>query len=125
MTQKEIQEGNKLIAEFMGVKIGIDLYSWRIGCTEPLKESHLNYHGSYDWLMPVVEKINSISLPPFTIDFSISKNNSGWIAWHPKIPGDLNQDRFYCSTDNDNASILSTFKAIVEFIKWHNTLKKQ
>lgn len=39
--EDNIIEGNKIIAEFMGVKIGKELYSWRIGCTEPLQEKHL------------------------------------------------------------------------------------
>jgi hypothetical protein len=56
------EEGNKLIAEFMGVKIGVDKYSWRIGVTEPLREEHLAYHKEWGWLMPVVEKINRLEL---------------------------------------------------------------
>ncbi len=54
------EEGNKLIADFMGVKIGVDNYSWRLGCVEPLKEGHLAYRSSWGWLMPVVEKIESL-----------------------------------------------------------------
>ena len=37
---------NKLIAEFMGVKYPM------------LKGSDLQYHTSWDWLMPVLKKIN-------------------------------------------------------------------
>ena len=40
-------ENNKLIAEFMGVKYPM------------LKGSDLQYHTSWDWLMEVVEKIES------------------------------------------------------------------
>lgn len=50
--------GNKLIADFMGLRIGVELYSWRPGCTQPLEEKHLNYHESWGWLMPVIEKIS-------------------------------------------------------------------
>lgn len=56
MTQEQIA-GNKLIAEFMGVKIGVDLYSWRPGCQQPLREGNLNYQESWGWLLPVWKKL--------------------------------------------------------------------
>jgi len=57
-------ENNKLIAEFMGlVESSISDKYW----TEKSKEGfgqgelfELQYHTSWDWLMPVVEKIYSI-----------------------------------------------------------------
>src|SRR6185369_8101000 len=56
----EIEESNRLIAEFMGVKIGVDDYMWRVGSICKLKEVHLSYHKEWGWLMPVVEKIESL-----------------------------------------------------------------
>jgi hypothetical protein len=51
-------ENNKLIAEFMGVDyVDIDTY------LESNKE--LQYHTSWDWLMPVLKKIN-LQLHPDT-----------------------------------------------------------
>ena len=41
-----MMKDNKLIAEFMGVKYPM------------LKGSDLQYHTSWDWLMPVLKKIN-------------------------------------------------------------------
>lgn len=58
-------EHNKLIAEFMGVKIGVDSYSYRPGQSDLLKEENLNYHKSWDWLMTVVEKIESLDLKEY------------------------------------------------------------
>lgn len=57
MTQEQIVEGNKLIAQFMGVKIGVEMYSWRPGCQEPLREEHLNYHEAWGWLLPVWKRL--------------------------------------------------------------------
>jgi hypothetical protein len=64
MTQnKEIEANNMLIAEFMGVKIGEDNYSWRPGVIDKLRVEHLAYHEAWGWLMPVIEKISRIPLP--------------------------------------------------------------
>jgi len=57
MTSQDIERGNRLIAEFDGVKLGEDKYSWRPGCTEPLQVHHLNYHKEWGWLMPAAKKI--------------------------------------------------------------------
>lgn len=55
---KQIQEGNKLIAEFMMLsKVEGDLYPIA-GYLTPAEQ--LGYHTSWDWLMPVIEKISKI-----------------------------------------------------------------
>ena len=72
---------NKLIAEFMGLSIkeGVcyytdadDMFPMGIEVEEP----YLPYHTSWDWLMPVVEKIENGGLDPHElIDGSLRKNN--------------------------------------------------
>ena len=52
-----IEEGNKLIAEFMGKDVGhgnmVVIYkTW----------TEMKYHYSWDWLMPVVERIEEIEI---------------------------------------------------------------
>ena len=49
---------NKLIAEFMGGEHPL---------TEITHEAHHNYHTSWDWLMPVVEKIEIEGFDPHGI----------------------------------------------------------
>ena len=46
-----MKENNKLIAEFMGVD-QVDIDTWLE------TNSNLQYHNSWDWLMPVLKKIN-------------------------------------------------------------------
>ena len=46
------QEANKLIAEFMGSNLN-GLESWQY-------EEELQYHTSWDWLMPVIDKVKII-----------------------------------------------------------------
>ena len=53
LTQQENIEGNKLIASFMGdTKRNLEL--------DP-NVSGYHYHDSFDWLMPVVEKIEMMN----------------------------------------------------------------
>lgn len=73
-------DGNKLIAEFMGYK-----------------EPEGKFHSSWDWLMPVVEKIRN------TKDDSIFK------------------ERVF--TRLVKCNIRDTYSAVVDFIIWHNANK--
>lgn len=68
-------EGNKLIAEFMEYPILTKKeYGIFCGCPEEewdnMPESNLFYHSSWDWLMPVVEKIGTIK--PIELHFSVA-----------------------------------------------------
>lgn len=61
---------NKLIAEFMGIesdnaKMRGHLYECPVTAEYV---SNLEYHTSWDWLMPVVQKISSCIEEPFDLD---------------------------------------------------------
>lgn len=57
----ETTENNKLIAEFMGVIDENNTLHCPDGMTiTPYHDSEIRYDESWDWLMPVVEKIESI-----------------------------------------------------------------
>lgn len=108
------EEGNKLIAEFMGWrKSGIHGWlppnkedSWAYG-----KDSILKYHFSWDWLMPVVEKIGK------------HKYHDGETAY-PRTFGMLSPEQKYMVRFNRNqlfegeTLIEATYDACVDFIKW-------
>ena len=77
MTEDEIKEGNKLIAEFMGfsknqfgeidnTNIYLQWISTNINCVYDIqhddfpllnRDDYWKFHSSWDWLMPVVDKI--------------------------------------------------------------------
>jgi len=115
-------DNNKLIAEFMGVhdEISLDsiagnVHSWSDSpffyTTEDSKEKvieniawYSKYHTSWDWLMPVVEKIESLGYV-FTIQ--------GGKAEYGEMVS-----RTRCFIVNDKLS--STHQAVVEFIKAYN-----
>lgn len=106
--------GNKLIAEFMGGKHnGGSYYKFYDGLEiqglseyeRPASwiETNLKYHTSFDWLMPVAQKIGKLS--PLRIDyspFSIRISDAGIVCKHLPTP------------------IENVFAAIVLYIQWYN-----
>ena len=98
------QENNRLIAEFMGftyeknigwydneMLMSQDVYDNQDGnCFDELK-----FHSSWDWLMPVVEKIEDYL-----------SDNIGVVGYFDE-----------CLSSND---LDTRYQAVVEFIKQHN-----
>lgn len=98
---------NKLIADFMGVQYKSDedyiknLKEMRengIYFEQGYMESELNYHKSWDWLIPVVAKCREES----------NAEDSHWEAICYSLEG--------CDRD-------ATYNAVVEFIKWYNKIQ--
>ena len=118
MQEQEIIEGNKLIVEFIGYKFIEDGHQyWRLSDKHLLLENELKYHSSWDWLMPVVLKINTMdnfdySVKIFTMDCQI-ENSKGEIIV-----------RCECKYNPDEL-INSVWEAVVEFIKWYNSWKEK
>jgi len=96
-------ENNKLIAEFMGWESNIYPHlPNRVHKLNPVNHSEMSmdigvikYHVSWDWLMPVVEKISKIK------GFN-------------DIENDLSDLRITAKMEN-------VYSAVISFIKWHNT----
>ncbi len=98
---------NKLIAEFMGLpkeKVGLKQeVIYGLNQDDWYTSDNLNYHLSWDWLMPVIQKVNEVS---------------GY--------NDYNTDRLHiqrvlddCISENA-VGIDEVHKAVVEFIKKYN-----
>lgn len=96
LTPQEIIEGNKLIASFMGdTKRNLEL--------DP-NVSGYHYHNSFDWLMPVVNKIRSLYNATVDVPFDIvDVIAEGCIE----------------------ANIIQVYTGVVEFIKWYNQNKEK
>lgn len=64
-TQLSIEAGNKIIGEFMGYRMFDKRYPKSHGIGAPEAEwndmiiQKAKYHSSWDWIMPVIEKINA------------------------------------------------------------------
>ena len=70
MTSEEILDGNKLIAEFLGINkkvYGETGTTYYIDGT-PYQFFKLKYHSSWDWLMPVIGKLTSECEEPEELD---------------------------------------------------------
>jgi hypothetical protein len=122
METKYVLKGNKLIAEFMLNKKG-DYFSgvpfggggWIIKTDDKEELNNflksLKFHSSWDWLMPVVEKIwgiigNRENLFYFDISDLTMVENKTIFSNSPLI---------------DN--ITDCYNVVVEFIKWYNQNK--
>jgi hypothetical protein len=125
----EVQEMNEVIARFMGWKKCSKEDNWgrsRINYETWENLNHVGYsnhffHSSWDWLMPVVEKINNIDNGIF--NFTIGKQ-FGIIEYTAiQIFSDTGAQRY-----NFQAQADTTIKAVHftawEFITWHNKNSK-
>jgi len=69
MKEEEIIEGNVLIAEFIGLESFMDGMYGKM-YPNPITpnrntifgDAGLKYHSSFDWLMPVIQKINNLKM---------------------------------------------------------------
>ena len=111
MKESEIIEGNKLIAEFMGAKwskssgyefsMFASAYS---NCGKTLK-----FYSSWDWLMPVVEKIENIAQSQKSDSFFLSYIRNNYTIFDMKLT---------------EVSIAAVWIKTVYFIDWYNSQSK-
>lgn len=126
-------EKNKLIAEFMGMTVnekGIcDPYpkvpkeyfmahDFDVWCVS----THL-YQTSWDWLMPVVEKIEAIELKKDLGDgISVSYKYRVEIrSTYCCIEADNTLTSYVGFRTFDDEKLNSTYKSVLKFIKWYNS----
>lgn len=140
-----IQESNKLIAEFMGGEVrevwrvndsitymwcGQAVSQWRkekmgIYIGDGILLNQLEFHSSWNWLIPVVEKIESI-YDEHNGYFGVHISGNSCVIQgtnlHKAIEDLQRYGTVYCS---DPLAVFptkleSTYHAVVEFIKWYN-----
>jgi hypothetical protein len=132
-----------LIAEFMGWKIDNNFPDknkvWRSPGNNIELDSTMKFNVSWEWLIPVVEKIESLDLSEWMyrwegIDgeteynfegISVEiENTSCWVYIHLSldpyftINGKTHNKRF-------ETKLEAVYEAVVEFIEWYNERKKQ
>lgn len=114
---------NELIAEFMGMKLysleheeGTD-HSWT-NCPEGQHwafETPPHFDRSWDWLMPVVQKIDRLN-------FSTSIAWSGHASKDANITVIAERDYTIITQVSHGNKLSSVYQAIVEFVKYYNSV---
>lgn len=114
MTPEEIVESNKLIAEFMALQKNATEYY--ITAKGAVALGELEYHSSWNDLMPVVEKIEALKFED-DLSFAVEIHRNGCRitrSWTTVDKPDFGWHQ-------TGAKMHSTWKAVVEFIKWYNS----
>jgi len=118
MSENEIIEGNRLIANFLGFQYNS-------------QKTYLNqkYHSSWDWLMPVVNKIENIGsiVEIHGTRHALEKINLHSCRIHYSVFNTVTDKYvadetvlFKYNTKFNISKINCVYEAVVEFIKWYN-----
>tara|TARA_R110000751_G_scaffold297311_1_gene406835 strand:- start:441 stop:785 length:345 start_codon:yes stop_codon:yes gene_type:complete len=112
-----MEESNRLIAEFMGfqnTKLGWYDFEEVLLNQEDNTFDFLKFHTSWDWLMPVVEKIKEIKIPKSKFDLNIDITGyTTFRIYSENYPIHI----LVCEITK---GIETVHKVVVEFIKWYN-----
>lgn len=122
---RNIIEDNKLIAEFMGFTINFGFNKDGVLFHgEHINLDKLKYHDRWDWLMEVVEKIESLDFFFHILGGAcfIDSSNSKWIKYLHDIGWLISSTDFLdYEKDIKPTKIESVYIVCVEFIKWYNS----
>jgi len=121
MMPKEIEEGNKLIAEFMGGVFYEKGNVWKfpikmevLANTDKCNPIFIKYHSSWDWLMLVVEKIETFS-----------NGYSNLIGVNMFLNScTIRDNKNEISRAHSDTKINATYRAVLKFINWYNKKNK-
>lgn len=116
--KQEIIEGNKLIAEFMGLP-KVEGYEnvYRINDGKPnWYSTEPKYNESWDWIMPVVDKIKELKHPIYLYQSHIQSTVEIF---------EMKNDHYIIrESDTLSKPIEVLFRALVNFIEIYNKEKK-
>lgn len=116
--QLSVEEGNKLIAEFMGMEEVMSTAKWK---------QYGLYHSSWDWLMPVIEKIEYLNTE-FIERVWVSINGRDCGMWTyfdvSEILRSKGETGNYKTKHTAETKIKAVWLAVVEFITWLNQQPK-
>jgi hypothetical protein len=106
--EEEVKKDNEIIAEFMGEVLTEEDHAHNFTLDQ------LPYRTNWNWLIPVVEKIESLG-GRTAILFSPNRHNICTIS---------ERDHTMLAQKESQTKIEAVYKAVVEFIRWYNTTQK-
>lgn len=136
MEKLEQHEANKLIALFMGFKEeDIQAEEW-CGCnvrseckvTGDIDMIPANYHENWQWLMPVIEKISTVRYHNYYGGYNQEEDDKYDDTAYLRTFGMRDKDGNYlvrinaCPLYTAPTLIEATYTAVIEFIKWYNSV---
>jgi hypothetical protein len=140
MTKLEQKEINHLIGRFMGGYIlseeehelphgsrgYVMIRNWSLPKGVPLRDidrakiGHFNYNLSWDWLMPVIRKINSLDKGT---QFAIFKT---YVSCTVEKGGKFYKDFSFSHAEyitGEQSDLEAAYKLVYKFVKWYNENK--
>lgn len=119
MYEQDILEGNKLIAEFMGLKLPLNVIDYSV----LICQNNGKYHSSWDWLMPVFERIQEIEdnqddylKDYFDMHFEINLTSG--------VDFKIDRKRIFMQTAYGKGQLIeAVWAGVIYFIKWYNENK--
>lgn len=126
---KAVLENNMLIAKFMGLEHENNGLHFKVRFTENISRSYsyknedFRFDISWDWLMPVVKKIERTSINEEYYSFFTSISNVGTTIMSKTKLGSPNYD--FSTSLKEETKLKSTYRAIIEFITFFNKLKNK
>lgn len=105
MKEQDIQAGNRLIVEFMEGKIIAQtslLIQYEFPDGKLFNNQQLQYHTSWDWLMPVVEKIGKM-YDPYKYK-AFEEKEDAWEIVDLTLMNPINE----------------VYDCVIKFIQWYN-----
>ena len=126
-----MEENNRIIAEFMGYTLNENNeypieYITVQGHWDTCPIQDLNYHKSWDWLIPVVEKIESIR-DSYHGRFGVYINSNSCTIQSTNFRPDkpISNPPHYYDNFVLNNKIESTYYSIINFINFYNKRKEE
>ncbi len=117
-------ENNKIIAEFMGyIDNGCSEEGFLINPITNYDEdiNELKFHSDWNWLMEVVEKIESLKVDNLSFNFEIQKDVVTLCYTHTRTPKEQTDMYFEWG---QKTKIGNVYEIVVKFIKWYNQQNK-
>lgn len=128
----DIIEANSLLAKFMGAEWRMDDYG-DFGFFYPEGQfpsdrklpgyalDALKYHSSWDWLMPVVEKINRLELKGLSGNFKVTCEICPGHTSFGRTNWSIGEGCTLVNACEGKSMIENTYLACLYFIKWYNS----